>query len=251
MLIGLLLPCLALGQEIVVVRGDGNYSPYEMQEGNTLRGFHIELIETVANSLGIAVRFESYPWKRALTMVKQGKADAISFVGKNTDRSQYIFFTPGNELSFAYSGLVVLTSRALEFNFNGRQLSNLKHFKFGHNLGFIYGDYFDKAQLDKYHFNSNEQLFNMLRIKRIDIAMMNAGEFNHRLSVNDKTIKKLTMLDKKFAMANYIGFSKVKKRKALALQFAKAMMAFKRSPALGLLMKKYQLEESQVVNFLQ
>jgi len=240
-----------MGQEILVVRGDGNYSPYEMQEGSKLSGFHIELIETVANRLSIKVRFESYPWKRALTMVKQGKADAISFVGKNIDRSQYIYFTPGNELSFAYSGLVVLTSRKSEFHFNGRQLANLKHFKFGHNLGFIYGDYYDKAQLDKSPFNSNEQLFNMLRIKRIDIAMMNAGEFNHRLSVNNKTIKKLIMLDKKVAIASYIGFSKVKKHQALALKFAKAMMIFKRSLALLVLMKKYQLEESQVANFLQ
>jgi len=242
---------LALGQEIVVVRGDGNYAPYEMQQGNKLRGFHIELIETVANELGIMVRFESYPWKRALTMVKQGKADAISFVGKDIARSQYIYFTKGNELSFAYSGLVVLTDRKSEFNFNGKALTHLKHFKFGHNLGFIYGDYFDKAQLNKFPFNSNEQLFNMLRIKRIDIAMMNAGEFSHRLSVNDKTIKKLTMLDKKVAIASYIGFSKVKKQQALAVKFAKAMMLFKRSPALLLLMKKYQLEASQVANFLQ
>ncbi len=157
-----------------MVRGDGNYAPYEMQQGNKLRGFHIELIETVANELGIMVRFES---------------------------------TKGNELSFAYSGLVVLTDRKSEFNFNGKALTHLKHFKFGHNLGFIYGDYFDKAQLNKFPFNSNEQLFNMLRIKRIDIAMMNAGEFSHRLSVNDKTIKKLTMLDKKVAIASYIGQS--------------------------------------------
>ncbi len=234
-----------------MVRGDGDYPPYEMQEGNRLSGFHIELIEAVASKLGIKVRFESYPWKRALTMVKQGKVDAISFVGKNDDRSTYIYFIPGNELSFAHSGLVVLTTRKSEFDFNGIGLANLRHFKFGHNLGFIYGDYYDKAQLDKSPFNSNEQLFNMLRITRIDIAMMNAGEFNHRLSIHDKTTKELTMLDKKVAIANYIGFSKVKKQQALAQKFAKAMMAFKRSPALLSLMKKYQLEPSVQAIFLQ
>ncbi len=245
----LLLPCMALSQEIVVVRGDGNYPPYEMQVANKLSGFHIELIEVVANTMGIKIRFESYPWKRALSMVKKGEVHAISFVGKDDDRSKYIFFTPGNEISFAHSGLVVLVSRKSEINFDGKQLTSLRHFKFGHNLGFIYGNYYDKAKLDKTPFNSNQQLFNMLRIQRIDIAMMNADEFSHRLSIKDKITKDLTMLDKKVAIANYIGFSRVKGLQGLAQKFSVAMVDFKRTPHFLKLMKKYKLEASQVLNY--
>jgi len=240
---------LALGQEIVVAHGDDNYPPYEMMQNNKLTGFHVELIKQVAKKLEITVRFKSYPWKRALTMVKNGKVDAVTFVGVNADRSNYIIFTPGNELSFAHTGLVVLASRQSEFNFNGIQLDNLRHFKFGHNLGFIYGNYYDLATLDKSPFTSNEQLFNMLRIQRIDIAVLNAGEFKHRISINDKTTQELVMLDKRVAIANYLGFSKPRKLQALAQRFAKAMVDFKKSPQFLNLMKKYQLEESQVSNF--
>jgi len=244
----MLLAPWALGQEITVVRGSDNYPPYEMEVGNKLTGFHIELITNVANSLDIKVHFNSYPWKRALSMVKSGDVHAISFVGESVNRSKYIIFTPGNELSFSHSGLVVLAPKKSLFHFNGKHLNNLRHHKFGHNLGFIYGGYYDNANLNKTSFNTTEQLLGMLRLGRIDIAIINFGTFKH-LQDNDAMASGLLMLDKKVAFAHYLGFSRAWKLHAMSQKFAAAMQAYKKSSEFFALMKKYQLKKSQVSNF--
>ncbi len=238
-----LLPFSLAAEEITVVHGTGHYPPYEMQVDGKLTGFHIELIKAVSKRLGLTVHFAAYPWKRALSMVEQGSAHAVSFASVNVKREKYMIFTPGNELSFAYSGLVVLADRKHEFHFNGRDLNNLSHYKFGSNLGFIFGDYYDKAKVNKQTFNSNDQIFNVLRKQRIDIAIMNMNEFKHRQSLQDESTKELVMLDNKVAFANFIGFSKRWKLQKLSQRFANESIAFKKTQEFIDLKKQFNIKE--------
>jgi len=238
-----LLPFGLAAEEITVVHGAGHYPPYEMQVDGKLTGFHIELIKIISKKLNLTVHFEVYPWKRALSMVEHGDAHAVSFASINAKREKYIIFTPGNELSFAYSGLVVLANRKHEFHFNGKDLNNLSHYKFGSNLGFIFGDYYDKAKVNKQTFNSNDQIYNVLRKKRIDIAVMNMNEFMHRQSLQDGSTKELVMLDSKVALASFIGFSKHWKLQKLSQRFAKESMAFKKTQEFINLKKQFNIIE--------
>jgi hypothetical protein len=47
----------------------------------------------------------------AMYMVREGLVDANSFIGKNNDRSEFVTFTPDNELSFAHVALIILESK--------------------------------------------------------------------------------------------------------------------------------------------
>ncbi len=79
--------------------GDGFYPPYDMVIDNTLTGFHIDLINAVADQLQITITFETYPWKRAVEMLKNGKVDAVTYMSKTAEREQFGYFFDGNVLS--------------------------------------------------------------------------------------------------------------------------------------------------------
>jgi polar amino acid transport system substrate-binding protein len=40
----------------------------------------------------IKVVFETYPWLRAINMLKKGQADAISYMGKSVEREDFAYF---------------------------------------------------------------------------------------------------------------------------------------------------------------
>ncbi len=248
-MIYLLLTNKALSREIIVVRGNDNYPPYEMNVAGQLVGFHIDLITQVAKTLDMRARFESYPWKRAIYMVREGLVDAISFISETEHRSEFVIFTPGNELSIAKIALIVLKSKKSIFNFNGHNLKTLSHYTFGHNLGFSYGDFYDKSKLNKKTFNTYDQLFSSLRLERIDLALVDYDAFEHFQMSAQGITHKLVALDKKVAIANYIAFSKKMKLQKLSAKFAKAMLEYKKSEGFFALIKKYKLEASKVSNF--
>ena len=74
---------IATAQTLKIVRGNGTYPPNEMIVDNQLTGLHIDLVKEVAVSLGYQVNFESVPWKRALSLIEKGTADAITYISKN------------------------------------------------------------------------------------------------------------------------------------------------------------------------
>ena len=222
-----------------MVRGDGDYTPYEMVINNQLTGFHIELVQIIAQQLNIKVIFESLPWKRALAMIEKGLADAITYAGKNTRRKRYIIFTPGNELSWAIFGLVVLDDRKNSIHFLNNNFASLKGYKIGQLLGYSYGDVFDKSILDRSFYNNNAQLIGMLRTKRIDIAILNKEEYENQHYNEDRIQPRLAVLDNLIGTGNFIGFSKKLKLEALSSEFSQALMLFKKTQAFNQLQKKY------------
>ncbi len=226
-------------REIEVVRGDGDYSPYEMVIEGKLTGFHIELAEVIAKQLNIKLIFESLPWKRALAMVENGLVDAITYVGKNPRRERYIIFTPGNELSWAVFGLVLLDKRKNEIQFSNDDLASLSRYKIGQLLGYSYGNEFDTSSLVRSFFNNNDQLIGMLRTKRIDIAILNKEEYQNQNYNEDRDQPKLAVLDNLIGTGNFIGFSRKLKLEGLSKQFSKALINFKKTPEFRDLQKKY------------
>ena len=222
-----------------MVRGDGDYSPYEMVIENELIGFHIELSEIIAKQLNIKLVFESLPWKRALAMVEKGLVHAITYVGKNPRRERYIIFTPGNELSWAVFGFVVLDKRKNEIQISNDDLASLSRYKLGQLLGYSYGNEFDTRHLDRSFFNNNDQLIGMLRTKRIDIAILNKEEYQNQKYNEDRDQAKLAVLDNLLGTGNFIGFSKKLKLEELSKQFSQALINFKKTQEFKTLQKKY------------
>jgi polar amino acid transport system substrate-binding protein len=88
--------------ELTILRRNEDYPPDEMHIDGKLTGFHIELIQNAAKSIPLTVKFESVPWKRAIQMLKFGKADALSYVSRNSSRENYAIFIDHNILTESY-----------------------------------------------------------------------------------------------------------------------------------------------------
>lgn len=235
----LLFSQLSNAQDLLVVRGDGNYSPYEMEQDGVLTGFHIELTKVIAKQLDINLTFQSFPWKRALAMVENGMADAITYAGESAERKQYIIFTKGNELSWVIMDLVILNKRKNEIVVGKQGLMSLAQYQFGQMIGYSYGEEYDSANLKKEVFNKTEQLVGMLRNERIDIAIVNRYEFKDKNFNDSKSEEKLVVLDKVIEIPAFLGFSKNRNHYQLAKRFAKALVDYKQTQAFITLQKKF------------
>lgn len=160
-------------REIVVARGgDGFYPPFEMETDNGLTGFHIDFVKAVAQRLHVKVTFKTYPWKRAVNMLKDGHLDAITYMSKTKKREKLGYFLEGNVLSVLQDAFFILEKRAQDISYSGA-LKQLKPYMIGTLRGYSYGHQFDDATYlrkdDRAH--TEEQLINKLLRERFDIAL--------------------------------------------------------------------------------
>ncbi|WCE30059.1 substrate-binding periplasmic protein [Vibrio sp. SCSIO 43137] len=217
-------------QEILVVKGDGSWAPLEIYKNGKFHGFHIDLVKAVAKRLDVTVKFKSYPWKRAVEMVRRGKADAITFMSYTDERAEFGLFYPSNILSHSHIGLFTLKENAEKYSFNG-DLKQLEGIKIGTIKGFVYEKSFDQAEfLTKDRSSTHEtQLILKIIHKRLPMGIGNIEDIKYvarQISVLDQLefITPLIISDQE----NYIVFSK-KRDKGFAQQFASEMAAFKKT----------------------
>ena len=79
-------------KEVLLVTVD--YPPYEIEfPKGDLKGFDVEVTEEAFRRAGIKVRFEFYPWKRAMQMVKEGSATGAFSCAKMPGRESFIIFS--------------------------------------------------------------------------------------------------------------------------------------------------------------
>ena len=160
-----------VARELLIVRGDGYYPPYEMIIEGRLTGFHVDVVTSVAARLELQAEFMTVPWKRAIYMVKMGNADAITYMSKTKERSEFAYFH-NNILSNTEEGFFILNDQVnkIEYTGNFHQLSS---FIIGKLAGYSYGPSFDEVnyleQSDSA--KTEDQLLNMLIKKRIDVAI--------------------------------------------------------------------------------
>ncbi|MCP4754866.1 MAG: amino acid ABC transporter substrate-binding protein, partial [Proteobacteria bacterium] len=229
-----------MAEDVLFVRVNANYAPFEMVVDGKLTGLHIELVYATASRLGVNVEFQSLPWKRAIHMVKIGAADAITYVGKTPEREKFIHYNDGNVLSSSAYGFVVLSKRADKIRYNG-DLQSMRAYKIGAQLGYSYGNAFDQAKyLNKHVVKNVASLINLLLADRIDLAVIDEPEYLQNR--NKDKWSKMTFLKPDIIKRNfYVGFSKKKKLLKLTNRFAKELTAFKRTKDYQRILAKYNL----------
>lgn len=225
--------------EMIVVRGNGDWPPYEMTQDEGLTGLHIELVKTVASSMGVTVFFESYPWLRAMEMVKTGQADAITYVAKNQERSQYIHFLESNVLSGTTHLLIKHKTRE-DISFTGN-INELEPYSIIHMTGYTFGDTFDHAEnLNKTPMKSVDQIVKLVAKERYDLGIISQSDLQGlRLEAEIHDIEFLA--PPLYSTAVYIGFSKEKASYNFVEEFSAAMKAFKKTTEYQQLLRKYNL----------
>lgn len=226
-------------ETLLVVRGNSLWPPNEMMVDGKLSGFHIEQVQIVAAKLNIEVVFASYPWKRALEMVKTGQADAITYVAKNHARAKFIHFFSGNTLSSTTHHLIKHKARK-DIAFSG-DVSTLSDYKIVHISGYSYGAKFDNATyLNKTPLNTIEQIIKLIQRQRYDLGIVDLADLQGSMSADQ--LQDIKFLQPPlYSKSVYIGFSKLRRSRQFAERFATAMDTFKASEEYLALQKKYGL----------
>ena len=233
-------------EEITIVRGSGNYFPSEYVVNGKLTGIHIDLIQAVADELGLTVKIESLPWSRALLYFKLGKYDAMSYVSYTAERATYAYFLAGNIISSVKTYPIILSRRKNEIVFDGN-LTSLTGYKIAVGKDYKYGEPLDSAEfLSKYEIPSPSQevLTKLLNLERVDVII---GSKRNLLQVHsEQEISDLYHIFEQPAAADnsYLAFSKVRNKLATANKFAVAINNYRASQAYQDLLQSYKTREN-------
>jgi len=243
-------PAIAMIRQITVVRPEGNWPPYEMVIDDELTGVHIELIRKAAESLDLSVTFTAAPWKRAIDMLRTGRADAITFMSQTDERQHLGYFFQGNILSSPPVGFVTLKKYESSIHYSGN-LKDLKPYRIGTVKGYSYEHAFDHAswlKTDDGAINA-AQLLRKLKAGRFQIAATYIPDLKYQAKImgiaDDIVFLKPYLLEKR---ANYLVFMKAKPHEALAKRFADALAAFRSTPAYGVLLKRFGVHKQTITH---
>ena len=229
-------------QTLTIVRGNGDYVPYEVVTNNQLTGFHIELIQAVAKKLAINIRFINLSRPEAFHQIALKKADAITYVTKSKQREEFIHYDNDNILSRGeYLFIGRKSSKLPEFQ---GDLSIFKACKVGIIKSYNYGRKFNSIQFDTYSAANNKELASwLLTSKKVDLVVVNKNNFMNTIN-NKKTFQKLKIFNIPIDKSpNYIGFSKKLSNLKIARLFGQEMVRFKKTNAYQKLLAKYKLTD--------
>ncbi|MEH6459541.1 substrate-binding periplasmic protein [Chitinimonas sp. JJ19] len=237
-----LLPLpLYAAEPLLVVRGEGNYPPYEMVVDGKLTGAHIELIEAAAHIAGYQLTIQSVAWARALEMTKRGLASAVSFASRTPERESWLLFDEGNVLSTLRFGFFSL-KQPNSPTWNG-SFTSLHSYKIGVARAYAYPTEFSSQPgLQKYEQDGGyEALLRTLHNKRVDLIVGGVLEINtsaKQLGYADS----IQLLSPTFgATASYLAFGRQSSNSRHAERMAAAFSKLKLDGSYQRILTKYGL----------
>lgn len=224
---------------LTIVSGAEDYPPYEITVNGKFGGYHIELLQSAAKRLGITLEFKRYPIKRAETLLELGEVDAMTYIGKTPKRETYVYYHPGNVLHTATISLIVPVGQQGNIHYDGSLASVSKHTIFTQ-LGFTYGSRFDDARfIIKEPVRTLDQMVQSLALGRGNLGIIYRRNFEKVYGETDEA-KMLQILEPPISVREmYIGFSKVKNNQEIGLQFAKGLLAFRKTDVFKAIHQKY------------
>jgi polar amino acid transport system substrate-binding protein len=223
-----------------LVRGDDDYPPYEMVSQGKPTGFHVEMAEAAAQSLGLQVHWRSLPWKRALMLVETGQADAVTYISRTPEREAWAIFVEGNLLSTAEIRFIARKDEAVRMAFNG----DVAAFLAQHSLVAVRGFQFGQAEIDRakrIEASSMDDLMRRLLAGHASVAAVNWTDFTAAYQGRAEFASVNSLQPPIASSRNYIAFSSARGHAALAQRFAEALTRYRQSKAYAQLLKKYQL----------
>jgi len=84
---------LAQSDEIILVKSDQNYPPYEFVENGVPTGFNVDLMRAVAEVMGLNVEIEPGPWNEVRTELENGQIDALTGMFQSAEREKLVDFS--------------------------------------------------------------------------------------------------------------------------------------------------------------
>ncbi|WP_319406758.1 transporter substrate-binding domain-containing protein [uncultured Desulfosarcina sp.] len=150
-------------KEAVQVAVDAAYPPY-MFGTSPVKGLYPEIIRMAFSLSGIPVKITEYPWKRALSLGREGKV-AVGGIYQNLRRMALFDYSDPIYLET----LRVWVKAGHEFPFSG--VVDLSGKRVGINRGWSYGEVFDSARRAGL-FEAEEATDNLANLKKLILGRL-------------------------------------------------------------------------------
>lgn len=236
-----LLICLCiipapLRAAMLVVGISNGYPPYYYQNNGELAGACIDIINSVAQEMGIKVTYKVYPWKRLILSAKKGDVDAIMPLFRTTERDSFLKFD-GLELVYEVNQFF---TKAGSFKSYSGTFDDMESFRIGVVAEYSYGKRFDSFDFPKKIITLDDKhLIEMFVYDRFDFGVGNKYVVRYYAELAG-VAQSVTFIDPPITKEMlYLGFSKQGKQFDLAEKFAKTLQAFKRTVEYRELIDKY------------
>lgn len=162
--LSLCLSGLTAAQELRLTNGE--WAPY-LGEKLPYQGVASRIVAEAFALEGIDVRWEFYPWARALRLAERGERDGSAVWLRSPERDQHFFVSE----PVIESGYYLFHRKDLALDWH--QVDDLAQLRIGATLGYDYGEAFQRAEregrLKVQRLPSEEQGLRMLLAGRIDV----------------------------------------------------------------------------------
>ena len=167
LLFALLLPLAATANEVRLTNGE--WSPY-LGQNLPHHGVASRIVEEAFALEGIRVRWEFYPWARALRSAERGNSDGSAVWLRSPEREQAFYISD----PVVESGYYLFHRKDRPFDW--QQVADLAPLRLGGAIDYDYGQAFQQAERDSVlkvkRLSSEEQGLRMLLAGRLDAFPM-------------------------------------------------------------------------------
>ncbi|MDP2714802.1 ABC transporter substrate-binding protein [Rheinheimera sp.] len=241
LLTGLLLMLFQLHAQVLrVVASAEDYPPFYYQQGETLSGFSVEVLQAVATELQLTLHWQRLPWNRMMQHVASGKADVISVFYKNPARASQFYFS--NE-SYYREPLVLLCAQPCPVQYDGR-LSSLEQQTIAVVRGYFYSMALEQLQFNRAEVvDSDTMLFKQLLNGRLQLGIASLVVAQHTLKTELENNKIQVLYPALDYGEIFFAFSKQSTvTPAFVAKFDQALQHYKASAAYAALLQRYRLD---------
>ncbi len=214
----------------------------EENKDGEVSGLGAEIAQKILHNLGHTLTIRVYPWKRAQTLVSQGKADVLIGPYKTTARESFLNY---NRYPFYQDSMIFYVREKDKFIWDG-EYASLQHKEIGIMRGWSYGAKFDrhKDRLNIQVVDTVAGNFKKLMYSRIDMFASNSRNSmavikQLNIGYGVKVIPPPISINK-----GYFGFSKKRKLQDFLAKFDEQLKNMIDSGELQRLNQKYQLDYS-------
>jgi polar amino acid transport system substrate-binding protein len=210
------------------------WPPYVIEDEEA-PGIDVEVTQAVFRRLNIDLNLEYVPWKRAIEMMKNNRADALLAVGYNAEREGFLLY-PREAMSTSES---TLFCKACDQRVNPIE-DALEGTKIAFNRGYQYaGDLDTSNKIVQVRADSFEQGFRMLSSGRVQYYAVNrlVGKY----TLMQMGIRDIYPIEKNLSPPNpiYLAFAKARQFESLAESFSEILKRYKQTTEYQTIVNRY------------
>lgn len=215
------------------------WPPYASEEKGEIKGYAIEVLSKVFESMGTSYVVKAYPWAKSESMALTGKADAVFCASRKAKREAACHYPSEELFNSTYAFFVRAQDKdTLKYD----SFDDLKGHKIGVTRAYSYTEEFlafIKANKNYSEANSDKLNLRKLAHGKIDYFPGEVGNVTMLLKEEGLT-GKIVPLQKPLTQKPYfIIFNKKKVDKAFVDKFSGALAKFKETSAFKEISSKY------------